>query len=575
MPRVIGAQRVSVALPDDVGQLRLVSLGETSSLPEDSLLAIDSSFAGQAFRTQQVVELPVITDGEADEVESLAAAGMQSSLIAPLVTGDVCLGTINVANKAQYYFTRTDAQMLRSIADLTASFLSVHQLADAAHERAARDSLTGLFNRNAILEQLDHHYEASADSIALLHVDIDEFKTINDNHGHDCGDEMLQRLTERMQAVLGQGEILGRLGNDEFLIIVTDPQPDDMLVSLGQRIVDACSAPLTIRFIEIQPSVRVGIASADTKTTGARDLLADADRAVHAAKSSRSAIRISDTPIRSQAALVTSVDQDLDIAMMSRAMVFKYQPIRRLASSELLSLESLVRWDHRVFGDLSASLITSRVWATGRTDAFTRWSVETIVREYATLRRRHRGFTGQVGINLTPRQLAWPGFFDCLAGALEQAHLEPNDIVIEVVESDEISPGDLAEAVINRLAESGSSIALDDFGTGHNALGYFTMFPIHAIKFDQSLIQAMPESVAARSIVASLTSMAHELNVTPVAEGLETETQARLCIERGIDRGQGWLYGYAEPIAAFTTELFNTISLTNAVTETPRSTVSH
>jgi len=552
MPRVIGAQRVSVGVPHGPDHLRLCSEPECSALPDGAVLPIATSFAGQAFRTQQVVELPVIGDSEAEEVEQLEAAGMQAALIAPMVSGEVCLGTINVANKAQHYFTRTDAQMLRSIADLTAAFLSVHQLADGAHERSKRDALTGLFNRSAVLAHLEICFETSRDSLAILHLDIDGFKTINDNHGHDCGDEMLQRLTERMQTVLAGDEILGRLGNDEFLIIVTDPHTDDALVEMAERLVAVCCAPITIRYIEIEPSVRVGIARADATTTSARDLLADADRAVHAAKTSHNAVQISNPMVRSQAALVSGIDQDLDIAMMSRAIVFNYQPICDMATSELMGLEALVRWHHKALGDLPASLITSRVWATGRTDTFTRWSLETITREFAAMRRRNRGFSGRVGINLTPRQLTWPGLLDCFLGAIEQVNLSPSDIIIEVVESAEITPGDACEITLNRLAESGAPIALDDFGTGHNALGYFTMFPIHAIKFDQSLVQAMPSSIAARSIVASLTLMADDLNVTPIAEGIETHEQAQLCAERGISLGQGWLYGRAHPISAFT-----------------------
>lgn len=552
IPAIIDAERCSVALPVAGERLQIYALGEKLVMAEQSLLSLGHSLVGQAFESGQVVNISDLMSFDAEEVPHLTKAGLRSALVCPMVSGGRSLGTINLGNATVDHFTVADEVLLRSIADLIASFISVHQLAAAEQALARTDALTGCLNRRAILEHLTKCFEVDRATPSLLYLDIDHFKMINDTHGHVHGDAMLCTLSRRIKGVIGEADVLGRLGGDEFLVVVRSDAQGHAAYRLAERISDVCSMPISIRSVRAVAPLSIGVASAESSTSSSADLLHDADQAMYTAKGSGRPIAVADEKIRARSIMIAGIDRDLDLGMKSGAITYHYQPVRELATRQIVGAEALIRWHHPELGPIPPPLLIDRLEAAGRTEIFTRWSLRAIATQWQDARRQLPSLmAAQVSVNLMPRQLAWQGYADFHLELLDEFEFLPRHIIVEVVESDEVCPGDEAQKTLQRLCDADVEIALDDFGTGHNALAYFTMFPIHSIKFDRSLVGMMDRSDNARRILAGLAAMAKDLGVTSLAEGVETETEAQLCQAAEISLGQGWHFGRPKPLEEF------------------------
>lgn len=512
------------------------------------MLPIDRSVVGQAFSAQEVVRVDDLRLSHGVETSQLAASGLRSAIVCPLVLAGRSLGTINLGHTKRGYYTEAHAETLRTIGDLIASFLGAHERAESEFERASTDQLTASMSRSAILEHLDQEF-ASATKPSLLYLDVDGFKSINDTHGHSHGDELLRVLAQRARGVLRPEDRLGRLGGDEFLIVVANDPDGKVAAEVARRIDDVCTMPVTHRSANLQPRVSIGVASVPPRIGTAAELLNDADEAMYSAKRSRASIAVVDEEIRTRVSTIATIDRDLDLGLRTGEITHHFQPVRDITTREIMGAEALVRWTHPGLGILPPPLIVQRLERTGRTDMFTEWTLRTVAKSWTELRRQIPWFFDKaVSVNLSPRQLAWPRYAEVHLEICDEFDLRPEDIIVEVVESSEIEVGDAAEQTLHRLVEAGVLIALDDFGTGHNALGYFTRFDIAAIKFDRSLVAQASTNQQARTILAGLAAICHELGVVSLGEGIERETEARVCQQLGISYGQGWHFGYPNPL---------------------------
>ncbi len=552
LPEVIDADRTSVSLQTDADHLQLCAFGGSLVLEYSGYFAIQDSLIGRAFAAGDVLNIPDLTASYGTDVEVLVKAGLRSALVAPMISAGTALGTINLANRKAGFFSSEDETALSSIADLIAGFLAVNQHAEEQRRRASIDTLTGLMSRGTILDQLDTAFEADEERPALLYVDVNAFKAVNDSHGHLVGDQFLQAIGQRITGLMRDTDMLGRLGGDEFLIVVKHDRSGETAVRLAQRITESLHEPIAVGSLLINAAVSIGVATIESESSTAADLLYDADQTMYSAKTRGAPSAVVSQTIRRQSAIRSAADRDIDNALENGEIGFHYQPVRSISTLEILGAEALVRWDHPEHGWIPAPVLIERIEATGRTDAFTRWGVETLVREWAEVRAHLPWFWNKaVSMNFTPRQLAWPGLADFLVSSLAEADFRTHDIIVEVVESAAITPGDASEQSLARLGAADLLIALDDFGTGHNALRYFTRFPIHAIKFDRSLVRAMVDHDVARRILRSLSALAADLEVFAVAEGVETRSEADLCMDAGIDVGQGWYFGRPGPLENF------------------------
>jgi len=550
MPHMIDAERSSIALPipGSTDSLRIYAMADTV-MAEGTVLPIEGSLVGTAYTTQNIVNVENLDSSTTAEAPVLRSFGLRSAIVCPLVIGGRSIGTVNLGNAKASFFTSDHETLLRVVVDLIASFMAVHDRAESEHARASTDHLTGLLSRSAILNHLHECFEDGHGARpSLLYLDIDGFKMINDTHGHGRGDEVLRVLANRVRRLLRADDRVGRLGGDEFLVVIAEDPDGTTAAEVAARISERCAEPIAFRSVRLQAGVSIGIASAGDEIDSADGLLHDADQAMYSAKGTVGRIGVANDELRKRAAMIATIDRDLDAGMRSRSIGYHFQPIRDLTTREILGAEALIRWSHPDFGMIPAPLLIERLEATGRTDAFTQWSLHTVMQDWSVVQNEIPWFIDKaVSVNLTPRQLGWAGYADFHLRSLRDFNFRPQDIIVEVVESSEIQVNDPAEATLQRLGESDVVIALDDFGTGHNALGYFTRFPIHAIKFDRSLVGVAPQSVNARKILAGLTAICNDLGVVSLGEGVETEVEARLCQQLGMTSGQGWHFGYPVP----------------------------
>ena len=552
LPTIIAAERCTLALPHGRNHLQIFRLANAAQRDGHSPLRIDGSIVGRAFSSGSITNVPELRGVGTDDEERLIEAGMRSALVCPMISGGRAVGTINLANAEPNHYGPGDETLLTSIADLVGSFLRVHQLAESQRTLARTDPLTGFLNRRAILERLTYCLAHDDQLPSLLFLDIDSFKVLNDAHGHLHGDEVLRSLSKRIIGVIDESDLLGRIGGDEFLVIVRRDRTGATAAVAAERIRGVCSMPIAVRSVRSKVQVSIGIASPQSANSSAAELLQDADRAMYMAKGRDQGIAVADDELRSHWAMIEAVDRDLDSGMRSGSITFHYQPIRYLGSRRLRGAEALIRWNHPKIGSIPAPLLIDRIEATGRSEAFTRWSLGTIVEHWARVRQEvPPGAVETVAINLTPGQLSWDRYVDFHLRTIEHYGFQPEDIVVEVVESAEISPGGVAEKTLQRLCDARVKVALDDFGTGHNAFAYFTMFQIHAIKFDRSLVGVMGENELANQLLTGLSAMTSDLGVVSLAEGIETEAEAQLCEAANIDLGQGWHFGRPMMLEAF------------------------
>ena len=550
LPKIIGGERSSVSLPIGDDRLGIYAIGGDLVMKPGADLPIATSIVGEAFCSQQVVIVPDLELSDHAEAAVLRSGGLRSAMVAPMVSSGRSLGTLNIGNSQPDWFTQIDKQRISAIASLIASFMNVHELAERERTRATTDDLTGVLARQAVLEEVAAAFLSDPQRPSLLFVDMDGFKTVNDTHGHQAGDQVLRLVARRMERLLGERDALGRLGGDEFLILVREDPIGERASCLAAAMVESCATPIALGSVRIAPRLSIGVAAAEDAESSADQLLLDADQALYAAKRSGGGIARADAEIREQAALVAVIDRDIDVALERSLLEYHYQPIRCLASGDLLGAEALVRWNHPEFGAVPPPLLLERVEATGRIDRFTEWSLNRVASDLAYARLlmpAHRDLT--FSVNLSRHQLAWSGCAESFFESCNVHGLQTSDLVAEVVESSEIQTGDAAEETLRTLAGSGAAIALDDFGTGHNALGYFTRFPIHAIKFDRSLVRAMATDDKARRILTALASMSRDLGIVTLAEGVETQRELELSAQAGIPHGQGWHFGRPASLA--------------------------
>ena len=416
-----------------------------------------------------------------------------------------------------------------------------------------RDALTGLADRHAVTEQLCAFLrERPGENLAVLFLDLDGFKEVNDSHGHAEGDRLLTVIAERLRNAVRPADLVGRLGGDEFLIVsATGPGADDAL-ALAHRIARTVNEPLAVGVFDLHPQVSIGVATGAGSSTTGEQLLVDADVAMYEAKHTDVSVVLADGSLRQNARNRSAIDRDLLVALRNGDLCFHHQPVCRLVGGEVLGTEALLRWEHPELGYVPPLQIIERIESLGLTEEFNAWGVDRVCRDLAELRRRIPKFVDkQTSYNLTARQLEWSGYVEAHRAALAQHGLRDEDVIIEVTEQANLAGRHIAEQTIRELAEVGALIALDDFGAGFNALVYFTRFPVQAVKVDRSLVAAAPRSRQGRAVLENLRDLADRLGIALVAEGIETEEELNVALEVGITEGQGYLLGRPVSIDEF------------------------
>ncbi|MEO5565687.1 MAG: EAL domain-containing protein [Luteimonas sp.] len=416
--------------------------------------------------------------------------------------------------------------------------------------QARHDALTGLPNRPHLLECLDQAIDrARADpacGFAVLFLDLDRFKLINDSIGHAAGDEMLVEIGRRIIGALDEHGMVARFGGDEFTILADGVCDTAASIALATRILEALGKPLWLGGRELFPSASIGIAQWQPRYRLGDELLRDADAAMYRAKAEgRDRCALFDEDMRAHAIRLLDLEADLRRAIINEAFVPHFQPIVRLSDGVVVGHEALLRWEHEVHGPLPPGEFIGVGEDSGLIE-----QVDWLIYARVIDRLREHSDT-YVSINVSPRHFRADDFAERLLRMLDAAGADPRRLRIEITEVALLDDAPRALRMLNALRARGVLALLDDFGTGFSALSYLHRFPIQCLKIDRSFVTGLDGDTQAESLalVRAILVLAKTLGIDTIGEGIETETQRNILQQLGCQYGQGYFYGHPAPIA--------------------------
>lgn len=419
-------------------------------------------------------------------------------------------------------------------------------------QSAVHDALTGLPNRTLLLDRLQqaiHHARRDPRfQFAVLYLDLDRFKTVNDSLGHLAGDQLLVGIANRLRESLRATDTVARLGGDEFALILTDLGAPRNAEVAAEQLQEALRAPFEIGGQLVFTSTSIGIAVGDPSCERADDFLRDADTAMYRAKTQgRARHEVFDARMHEQAMDRLRLEAELRHALERGEFLLYYQPIISLRTMATIGAEALLRWKHPDRGLMPPMSFVPVAEDTGLIGRVGEWVIRVACRQA----REWRDVLGRplrIAVNVSPQQLRDERFIDIVKGSLAREDLGPESLAIELVESSLIENAATTRHALEELQAIGVSISVDDFGTGYSSLSYVKRFPISALKIDRTFVQGIPDDANDTAISTAIIAMANTLHLTAVAEGVETREQAEFLSERGCDAGQG--YHFSCPLSA-------------------------
>jgi diguanylate cyclase (GGDEF)-like protein len=413
---------------------------------------------------------------------------------------------------------------------------------------ARHDALTGLPNRLQLMEDLGgalRQAQTRGEHCALLLVDLDRFKTINDSLGHVAGDHLLQQVSRSFETVISDEMTAGRLGGDEFAIVVPHAGGHDELEQLCLALVSALQGPFLYREQRLFVGASVGVAIGPRDGETVEEMIRNADLALYRAKAgSGNDIRFYEPALHARAEERRRIELALHGAMDSAEFSLAYQPVVLAGSGEINSFEALLRWHNPELGQIPPTKFIPIAEETGMLGRIGEWVLRTACREAASWPEDI-----SIAVNVSPRQLRDPGFIVTLVSALTQAGLDPSRLELEVTETVFLELTGATQKVLQQIQSLGVKLAMDDFGTGYSSLGYLRRADFDTLKIDRSFVQSIssddPESTA---IIRAVVALAGSLGMKTVAEGVATAEQLALVRALGCDRIQGYIF--SRPVTA-------------------------
>jgi diguanylate cyclase (GGDEF)-like protein/PAS domain S-box-containing protein len=415
-----------------------------------------------------------------------------------------------------------------------------------AHD-AAHDPLTGLPNRTRLLESLEEALRRASRThlnVAVLFLDLDRFKRVNDALGHAAGDDLLISFAQRLQGVLRSSDLAARTGGDEFVVLCTDMESPIDAEHLAHRIALSLGAPFDVHGREVFVTASIGIAVAEPHSTGG-ELVRYADAAAYRAKErGRNCYEVFDEELRAATATALETETALHRALSENQLELHYQTIVDMKTREPVGLEGLVRWRHPQRGLLGPDQFLPAAEASALIVPIGNRVVEMACE---TLSRLDAPLT--LAVNLSPRELAQPDIVERICSSLSNSGADPTRLCLEITESALFEDVDRALATLRQLKDAGVILAIDDFGTGYSSLNYLQRLPVDIVKIDRSFIAELGHDREGDTIIDAIIGMTLALGLEVVAEGIERPDQAAALLELGCIRGQGFLYSRAEPFA--------------------------
>ena len=443
------------------------------------------------------------------------------------------------------------ATLLAAAVRTQVAFRQLVRMADLRHQ-AGTDDLTGLPNRRALYaEGASRLVGAEHPRQALLLLDLDKFKEVNDSLGHHVGDQLLVRVGARLRQALRPDDMLARLGGDEFAVLLDGADGDHAVVVAG-KLAAALAAPFTLEGIALQIRVSIGITLSPDHGADLSSLLRKADIAMYKAKADGSGHRVYSLADDTHGDIRLRTLQELRAALAHDQLVLHYQPKVDLDSGEVRGVEALVRWDHPTRGLLYPDSFLDLVEDAGLMGAMTQVVLRQALDQAAAWRQQGRPLT--VAVNLSASSLGDADLPERVTAMLTQRGLEAGALQLEITEEFLMTDRDRARAILSRLRRSGVQIAVDDFGMGYSSLSYLRDLPIDELKLDRSFVFPMADDARAAALVASTIALAHSLGLRMVAEGVENPVAYAELARHGCDQAQG--YFICRPVPAAELDLW-------------------
>ena len=414
---------------------------------------------------------------------------------------------------------------------------------------AYHDTLTGLPNRAVFTEHLARNVERAREAgepLAVLCIDLDGFKAINDLHGHPAGDALLVAVAQRLRAVTRANELVARLGGDEFVIVQQGGTQPAHAGLLSHRIIQALSEPIAIDEVEVRISPSIGVAVFPANADNPTDLIKNADMALYRAKTEgRGLTRFYEAAMDEALRQRRQLEADLRLAIGNGELNVHYQPLADLETGTIFGFEALLRWTHPQLGPISPEVFIRLAEESGLIFKLGEW----VLREACSEAARWNPPL-KLAVNLSPLQFTQDDLVESVERVLQETGLAPARLDLEVTEGLLIKDAAGALATLERLKALGVEISMDDFGTGYSSLSYFRMFPFDKVKIDRSFVQDI-SSPQSRAIIRSVIGLGHGLGVPVLAEGVETPEQLDALRSEGCDQVQGYLIARPNPIGHF------------------------
>jgi diguanylate cyclase (GGDEF)-like protein len=447
------------------------------------------------------------------------------------------------------------------------------ELRDQAGElryQAMHDSLTGLPNRALIMdriEQLLARSRRTGMTGAVLYVDLDEFKDVNDSLGHAAGDKLLVAAAARLQSTLRAADTIGRMGGDEFVVLIDGSALDAGPEFAAERLLDVMRQPF-----ELEPggpaitvSTTIGIALGDRDSAG--ELLRDADVALYQAKAAgRNRYQVFNADAQTTAGSRTELEVDLRSALARQQFDLVYQPIYDLNDLTVVSVEALLRWRHPDRGTVQPDFIPI-LESSGQIREVGHWVMLQACQQAVTWRRA--GSTVAVSVNVSAVQLDSDAIIDHIRDALDITGLAPEALIVEVTETALMRNADATAERLRAIKKLGVKIAVDDFGTGYSSLSYLQKFPVDCLKIDRSFIETLTASPESRALIRTLVQLGRTLGLTTLAEGVETTDQLDQLRGEHVNEVQGFLLSKPLDAATFETQILAPIRKQTSATQQP------
>jgi diguanylate cyclase (GGDEF)-like protein len=519
-----------------------------ATVAQDRQADVLARIAARATATPRLVD-----DSDDDLGGSLAALGARQILVVSLHGGAGPIGTLMVADRSGDVrgFGADDLRLFSIVAHQAGAALENDRLIVRLQEKAAEsehqslhDALTGLPNRLLFARELDSTLSGGASSAVLL-LDLDRFKEVNDTLGHQNGDLLLQQVGVRLRDTLRRGDVIARLGGDEFAILLPDIEGEQAAIQVARGIVELLEQPLVIGDMSVDVGASIGIAISPRDGTDPGTLLQRADVAMYTAKADQTGVETYSQARDSYSPERLTLVSDLRHAINEGQLEVHYQPQVDLLDGRVTGVEALVRWSHPTRGVVYPDDFIAVAEHAGLIRPLTLFVLDAALSRAMAWRRD--GIDLRVSVNLSARSLAQPTCVEDVARLLERHDTPAGALCLEITESSVMAEPPRAIAALEALRALGVTIAVDDFGTGHSSLAYLKQLPVDELKIDKSFVMSMASDATDAAIVDTVLSLARNLGVDVIAEGVEDEVSADRLQAMGCPTAQGYLFARPMP----------------------------